>query len=153
MAKSISIPVFARRAAYFTLFTISFMILLAGIARAQVSDATLNGAVRDQSGAVITGATVNLRNLDTAVEKTTTSNGAGEYTFQSITPGRYTLEATAAGFSPKQISEFILSVGQAAAIDFSLSVGTESQKVTVEARRSSLKRRAQIWALSLPPSR
>ena len=96
---------------------------------------------------------MNLRNLDTAVEKTTTSNGAGEYTFQSITPGRYTLEATAAGFSPKQISEFILSVGQAAAIDFSLSVGTESQKVTVEATSQQLETSSEIWALSLPPSR
>jgi hypothetical protein len=129
---------FAWRSLYFTLFTISFVSLLAGTARAQVSDATLHGAVRDQSGAVITAATVTLRNLDTAVEKTTTSNGAGEYSFQSITPGRYTLDATAPGFSPKQVSEFILTVGQAADIDFSLSVGTESQKVTVEATSQQL---------------
>jgi hypothetical protein len=114
------------------------VVLLAGAAQAQVSDATLNGAVRDPSGAVIAGATVTLRNLDTAIEKTTNSNGSGEYSFQSITPGRYILSATAGGFSPKEISEFILTVGQAAAIDFTLAVGSESQKVTVEAAAPQL---------------
>jgi Carboxypeptidase regulatory-like domain len=138
VSKPNSRSTFAWRSLYFTLFTISFLGLLTGTARAQVSDATLHGAVRDQSGAVITGATVTLRNVDTAVEKTTSSNGAGEYSFQSITPGRYTLNANAPGFSPKEISEFILTVGQAADIDFSLSVGTESQKVTVEATSQQL---------------
>jgi hypothetical protein len=132
-----SISTAAWRGICFALLTV-LISALAVTANAQVSDATLSGAVRDPSGAVITGATVVLRNLDTAVEKTTVSNGAGEYTFQSITPGRYTLDATATGFSPKQVSEFILTVGQAASIDFSLAIGSESQKVTVEAASQQL---------------
>jgi hypothetical protein len=136
VSKPNPISSFAWRGA--TLFTISLICLLAATARAQVSDATLTGAVRDPTGAVIAGATVTLRNVDTAVEKTTVSNGAGEYAFQSITPGRYTLTATANGFSPKQISEFILTVGQAGSIDFTLAVGSENQKVTVEAEAQQL---------------
>ena len=111
MTKPNSRSTFAWRSLYFTLFTISFLGLLAGTARGQLSTASINGVVRDPSGAVVPNATVVLRSVDTSVDRTSSSNGAGEYAFLNITPGSYTLESSAAGFGPKRISAFILTVG------------------------------------------
>ena len=98
----------------------------------QVSTASLNGVVKNPSGAAIPHATVTLRNLDTNVERVAASNNDGVYAIVSILPGRYTLEATAAGFSSQQIAAFNLTVGQTATYDFSLSIGVRNTVVTVQ---------------------
>src|SRR5215471_10732616 len=73
---------------------------------AQLSTATVNGVVRDPSGAVVPKTRIDLKAVDTAVDHTTVTNDAGAYTFTSISPGKYTIEASASGFSPEQIAEF-----------------------------------------------
>ena len=105
---------------------------------AQLSTASLNGVIRDSSGAVVVRANVVMMNLETAVERTTATNDAGNYVFESITPGRYKLTVNAPGFSSKQISEFVLGVNQTATIDVSLAAGSESQVITVEAAAEQL---------------
>jgi hypothetical protein len=105
---------------------------------AQLSTASLNGVVRDASGAVVAKANVGLVNLATSVERSTVSNDAGNYVFLNIAPGRYKLSVNAAGFSSKQVSEFVLGVNQTATIDVSLAVGRESQVVTVDASAEQL---------------
>src|ERR1700760_2592536 len=87
-------------------------------AQAQLSTASINGVVRDPSSAVVPNATIVLHAVDTGVERTTTTNGSGEYVFSSITPGSYTLDANGGGFSPQKLSAFVLTVGQTATFDF-----------------------------------
>src|SRR5580693_3303083 len=99
---------------------------------AQLSAASVNGIVLDPSGAVIPNARVVLRNIDTSVENTTVSNKAGIYSIFSITPGRYTIEVTASGFSRKEEPAFTLTVGHIATINFSLAVGAQNSVVIVE---------------------
>ena len=67
------------------------LLLMAGPAIAQVSTASVNGAVRDPQGAVIPGATILLRSVETSVEHSSVSNSAGDYVILNITPGRYTI--------------------------------------------------------------
>src|SRR5216684_648716 len=105
---------------------------------AQLSTASLNGVVRDPSGAVLPGASVVVRNVETGVQRTTVSNNAGNYVFLDLNPGRYTLQVKAGGFSEKNISEFVLGVNQTATIDIALSVGSENQAITVEASAEQL---------------
>jgi len=105
---------------------------------AQLSSASLNGVVRDATGAVVANATVVLHNVDTTVERTTISNEVGNYVLQNITPGRYRLQVKAAGFSMKQVSDFILAVDQTATIDVSLSAGAQSEVITVTADTQQL---------------
>jgi hypothetical protein len=105
---------------------------------AQLSTASLNGFVRDPSGANIPKATVVLRNVNTSVVNTTVSNSTGAYTLLNIAPGQYTLVASAPGFSSTQISAFTLAVSQIATIDFSLTVGTQNAVVTVQAESAQL---------------
>lgn len=101
-------------------------------ARAQLSTASLNGNVRDSSGANLPGAKVTLRNVDTAVAKSTVSNGVGAYAFVSITPGKYVLQVSATGFKPAATKEFILTVGQAAQMEVPMEIGSDTTTVTVE---------------------
>jgi hypothetical protein len=105
---------------------------------AQLSTASINGRITDPSGAVVSNAAVVLRNVDTSVENTTTSNGAGVYAFLNITPGRYTLKATATAFGPAEVPAFTLAVSQIASVDFSLKVGNVASVVTIQAATPQL---------------
>jgi hypothetical protein len=118
---------------------LSFLfLLLAGSASAQVSTASVNGVIRDPKGSVIPGASMVLSSVDTSVERTSVANGSGDYVFLNITPGRYTLSASAQGFNPQKVAEFVLAVSQIATFDFTLTVGTQTQVVTVEGTAAQL---------------
>ena len=66
---------------------LSGILLLSGTGLAQLSTASLSGAVRDSSGAVVPGAKIVLRNVATSVEKTTTSNSVGASSLHGYHPG------------------------------------------------------------------
>jgi len=112
--------------------------LFANTANAQVSTASVNGVVRDSQGAVVPGATIVLKSVDTQVEHPSVSNNAGAYVILNITPGKYTIQATAKGFNPQRTAEFVLAVDQTATLDFTLAVGTDTQVVTVDATAAQL---------------
>src|ERR1700674_4878924 len=114
------------------------LILSAPSAFAQLSSASLNGVVRDSTGAVMTKATVVLRNVDTGLERTTPSNEIGNYVFSDVPPGRYTLRVTAPSFTTKQVSEFVLAVNQTATIDVVLTPGSQTEVISVEATTEQL---------------
>src|SRR5437588_1042630 len=114
------------------------LVLSATSAFGQLSSASLNGVVRDSTGAVLPNASVVLRNADTGVERNTVSNGVGNYVFTDIPPGRYTLKVTAPSFTTKQVSEFVLAVNQTATIDVSLAPGAQAEVVSVEATSEQL---------------
>ena len=119
------------------LLTVTFA-LVSRDSIAQLSTASLNGVVRDQTGAAVIGASVVLRNVDTSVESTTASNDTGAYALFNIAPGSYMLEARAAGFGSVQVPAFTLTVGQVATIDLSLKVAAQNALVTVEAATPQL---------------
>lgn len=116
----------------------SVLLLTSQSAFAQLSTASVNGVVRDTSGAVVLNAGVTLRNVETTVERSTVSNETGNYVFQNIAPGKYTLQVNAPGFTSKHVSEFVLAVNQTATIDVSLGVGSQTEVVTVEAGTEQL---------------
>src|SRR5580704_6525282 len=99
----------------------------------QNSSSALTGVVTDQRDAVIAGARVTLRNVDTNVELITVSNGAGDYFFSSVPPARYTLTFATPNFQTETIAAFEVAVAQAVTINATLKVGNVSQSVTVEA--------------------
>ena len=107
-------------------------------ALAQLSSATLTGVVRDNSGAVVPNATVALKHLATNVERKTTTNTVGNYSFQNVPPGAYTLVTTASGFRPNRVAEFELVVNQSMTQDTVLEVGSLEQAVEVTAAAEQL---------------
>src|SRR5437660_3386035 len=120
------------------LWLISVLVISASAALAQLSTASLNGVVRDSTGAVVPKASATLHNSDTGVERNTFTNDAGTYVFSDINPGRYTLKVTAPSFSTKQVSDFVLAVSQTATIDITLDPGAQTAVVTVEATAEQL---------------
>ena len=123
----------ARVAVVFSIF-----LMLPAMGFAQVSTASINGTVRDAQNALVVGAQLTLINVDTNVEVKTVTNEAGLYRFQNLVIGRYALTASAPGFSGKKLEAFQLSVGQEATLDFTLTVGSVSEQVTVEATAVAL---------------
>jgi hypothetical protein len=116
----------------------SVLVFATTSALAQLSTASLNGVVRDPTGAVVTKASVVLRNSDTGVEHSTFSNDSGTYVFSDINPGRYTVKVSAPSFSTKQISDFVLAVNQTATIDVFLAAGAQTEVISVEATTEQL---------------
>ena len=106
-------------------------LLIAIPARAQVT-AVLSGSVRDQSGAVISGAAVAAKNVDTGAARSATSDSEGHYQFFSLPVGQYEIRGGKPGFAEVVRTGVDLVVGQSATVDMTLPVGEASQQVTVK---------------------
>src|SRR6266566_1237085 len=101
-------------------------------ARADVTGSIL-GIVHDASGAVIVGATVTATNAGTNQTRSTTSDVTGEYRLLALPIGRYTIEATQAGFQKFIATAVDLTVNAQRRVDIALQVGAVEQKVEVSA--------------------
>jgi hypothetical protein len=99
---------------------------------AQVT-ADLTGVVTDQSGAVIAGATISIRQISTNLERRTQTNRAGHYQVAALDVGSYRVVVGAPGFKTEVLGDLRLEVGRAAVQDFVLSVGEVIDEVTVTA--------------------
>src|SRR5579864_5362405 len=110
------------------------VLLLAGalFGSAQVS-AVLSGTVTDQSGGIVSGATVTAKSVDTGAARTALTNDAGRYQVFSLPVGQYEVRVRKSGFAEEIRTGIHLVVGQDASVDFTLRVGEASQQVTVDA--------------------
>jgi outer membrane receptor protein involved in Fe transport len=105
-------------------------IAAASAATAQVITATIRGKVTDQQGAVLPGATVTMRQVDTNISKTVVTEELGQFFMPSLPAGRYALNVTLSGFAPVQRS-LELTVGGDLTLDFTLKVGGVETAITV----------------------
>jgi len=92
----------------------------------------ITGTVKDQSGAVVPGATVVMKSLDNGATQTTTSGSSGDYRFRLLKPGSYMVSATKTGFQKTEQKAEVV-VGSVATVDFALEVGQATQTVEVSA--------------------
>ncbi len=105
-------------------------ILLPALCAGQVS-AVLSGTVRDQSGGVVSGATVTAVSEDTGASRATETDPQGAYKFFSLPVGPYEVHALKTGFTEEIRTGVRLVVNQSATVDMDLAVGESSQHVTV----------------------
>src|SRR5579884_1805943 len=111
-----------------TLRVILLALPLTVTANCQVS-AVLSGTVRDQSGAVVTAATINVTNVDTGATRLVVSGADGRYVVPSLPVGAYQIRAAKAGFAEEVRSGVHLAVGQAAIVDIELKVGGSAERI------------------------
>ncbi len=97
----------------------------------QGAGASVDGLAKDQQGGVLPGVTVTLRNLDTGVTRTSTTETDGRYRFQALAPGRYHLSAQLSGFSSKEIGDIQLTIGLSLTQDFTMGLQSVQESVTV----------------------
>src|SRR5260370_25410046 len=79
------------------LVAMAALLLIAG-AQAQVTTADIIGRVVDASGSVVPAAKVTLVNLGTNINRTADTNDAGDYIFNLLPPGRYSVRVEKSGF-------------------------------------------------------
>src|SRR5882762_2840793 len=108
------------------------LVFCAGVALGQQSTGTLRGQVSDEFGGVIVGATVVAVNAS-GVEKTVTTNGEGNFVFNGLAPGKYTIRVTAIGFANFENADVEAVAGRTQQLPITLKVTIEQQKVTVAA--------------------
>src|SRR5215204_1074166 len=116
-----------------TLAAMIVALLMAWPVAAQEQRGAIEGVVRDTSGAVLPGATVEARAANGAV-LTTVSDANGNYRFPSVAPGDYVISANLQGFAPGKNDAVRVGLGQVKKVDFGLAIQglTESVQVMAE---------------------
>src|SRR2546430_1268449 len=110
----------------------ALLVLVAfGAAGAQESRGSLTGKVSDQNGAILPGATVVIKNVDTNITSTGTTNEEGSYTFPLLPPGSYSLTVTATGFATATREGIQISVSEKRTLDVSMQVTGVGEMVEV----------------------
>jgi hypothetical protein len=116
--------------------TVLFVTLLAcaclNKARAQSSvDGAIGGTVLDNSGSVVSNATIIVHNNGTNAEQTATTDTSGYFRIIHLQPGVYTVTVTASGFNSFKSSDLTVQVGLLTDVQAHLSIGTSTQTVEV----------------------
>jgi hypothetical protein len=105
----------------------------------QAVSGTINGFVKDPSGAVVTGAEVTVTNTGTDVTTAATSNDAGFYSVPQLIPGGYTVRISANGFKQLDRTGIVLNVDTVVRVDADLALGSTNDTVTVRSDAAVLK--------------
>ncbi len=107
------------------------VLLLSVAALLAQSTGTINGAIKDASGAAVAGAKLTLINEGTQQKSESVSGSSGAYSIAFLSPGNYTLTVTQSGFSQFQRKSITVDIAAVVTIDVALQVGTVSQVMDV----------------------
>ncbi len=109
------------------------LITIGGVSRAgaQITAATVSGIVKDDTGAVLPGVAVTVKNLDTGLTRSAITGDDGSYTISGLPPGRYEARASLQGFATAVQIGFPLAVAQHAGLNLTMKVGTTEMLVVV----------------------
>ena len=99
-------------------------------AQAQGGASSVIGAVKDQDGKAVAGASVKLKNPDTNLTLTATTDDNGNFAFRSVSPNTYGIEVEAKGFK-RYVTSVAALVDNSVSVDVSLTVGAIEETVTV----------------------
>ncbi len=117
---------------------LSLALVLAWSPSAAAQSPSLNGFVTDPSGAAVAGAQVTVRNVNTGAERATVSGRGGGYQVLALPVGDYEIIVKKPGFAQTIRTGIQLAVGQVAAANLRLSVGSVRQQVTVNANAAAV---------------
>jgi hypothetical protein len=121
---------------------------------------TLLGTVTDTNNAVVAGATVTITEVNTNIKRSAATNENGNYVFDNLALGKYSVQVERAGFKKVLKSDVDVSVNNTTRADIELAPGTVSEQVTVTAVEAPLQtdradtgriiERRQVSELPLP---
>jgi hypothetical protein len=119
-----------RRAA----FALACLLALSLPAVAQEQTGQITGAVKDSSGAVLPGVTVEVTNVTNgSVVATVVTDANGVYRVPGLRPAKYEVLARLQGFTPAKTENIELRLGQILSVDLALAVGGVAETVSVTA--------------------
>src|SRR5215213_1327174 len=117
----------------FFFLSLMVVLLVAPATFGQTVTGTLQGTVSDSKGAVVAGAYVLIRNLETGQERNIKTNGDGRYDATFLPLGRYVVTASGTGFSKVAQENIEVTLNQTRVVDFTLNPSGVTEAVIVSA--------------------
>ena len=113
------------------MFLAALVVLLATALVAQTFRGTILGTVTDASGAVISGASVKIHNVNTGQDRATQTSADGSYTVSELQVGTYTVTVSQSGFQTSVTSSVTVDVAVERRVDVALKPGEVTVQVQV----------------------
>lgn len=120
----------------FTFFAI-FLAIVQG-ANAQVLYGSIVGNVTDASSAPISGAQIQITNIETGLERVANSNNLGAYNFSNVPSGSYRISIQSEGFSTFVRNQIAVSINEVVRVDGTLQIGQVTEQIIVESSAAIL---------------
>src|SRR5579884_4065723 len=132
MGSTIFRPLRRNRTFFIGLVLVLMLCAFSSIVLAQEITADIRGTVYDASGAVVSGAKVQVINTDrNIIERSITTGADGAYTAPVLPLGHYKISVDAPGFAPYVANDILLNLNDHRVYDVRLKVGSGEQQVTV----------------------
>jgi len=110
----------------------SVVLVVCAIAvQAQVTTADVIGRVTDPTGRIVANAKIALVNTGTNIERTEQTNQAGDYVFNLLPPGQYSIRIESAGFKAYKVANLLLAAGDRTRVDAQMQIGSASEAIQV----------------------
>jgi hypothetical protein len=116
----------------FVLGWLAAALLVAVPAAAQETRGAIQGSVKDSTGAVLPGVTVEAKSPSLVGVQTAVTDTDGVYRFPALAPGKYTVTATLQGFTTAKVDEIDLAVGKTLKVDLTMAIAGVAVSETVK---------------------
>src|SRR6202140_5185510 len=113
------------------------VVLVASAARAEVGG-RITGAVKDQTGSVIPGATVVVTNTQTGAKLTPPADQDGVFTFPVLSVGQYQIDVASDAFKSFRKTGLVIDIDSALVVDVTLQVKDQDQSIMVTENASQV---------------
>jgi Carboxypeptidase regulatory-like domain/TonB dependent receptor len=133
----------------FSQLFLSFVLVVWG-AYGQTFRGAINGTVTDPSGAAVAGATVVATDTGTNIAHNSVATSSGEFSFQDLPLGTYSVTVTASGFQKTTVSNVVVSAGNVFTVPVQLTVGQQATAVEVSAVAVSIDTTTSIESDTIP---
>lgn len=114
------------------------LLLIAEPSFAQTFRGNINGSIADPSGAVVAGARITATDVATSTSQEAVSSGAGEFAFNDLPAGAYTLKIQASGFQATEVNGVQVLAGRVYTLPVRLNLAQQAETVEVSADALSL---------------
>ena len=112
---------------------VMLVLAFAAFSQTQITTGTIQGTVADVNGAIVPGATVEVKNLDTNLSRTMTTDEGGRFVFLALQPGPYSVTVSKQGFATAVAERLEVTVGQALNLPVAMKVSGVEERVTITA--------------------
>ena len=116
---------------------ISLLVLLAMTtvvtSQTQITTGTIQGTVTDTNGAIVPGANVEIKNLETNLSRSLTTDEGGRFVALALPSGKYSVTVSKQGFATAVAEKLDLTVGQALNLPVTMKISQVEERVTITA--------------------